>query len=48
MIERTKDEDIARFHSQKIVFSFEMMIRIKEAVVGLSSKSLAIALKVRT
>lgn len=45
IIERTKDEDIARFLSQKIVFSFEMMIRIKEAVVGLSSKSLALALK---
>ncbi|MCO5574933.1 hypothetical protein L7F22_028728 [Adiantum nelumboides] len=45
MIERTKDEDITKFNSQKITFSFDIMIRVKEAVVGLSSKSLALALK---
>ncbi|KAI5066848.1 hypothetical protein GOP47_0017376 [Adiantum capillus-veneris] len=45
MIERTKDEDITRFHNQKIMFSFDIMIRVKEAVVGLSTKSLALAMK---
>ena len=46
IIERTKEEDIVRFQSQKITFSFDMIVHIKEAMVGLSSRSLALALKV--
>lgn len=45
VIERTKDEDISRFHGQKIIFSFEIITCIKEAAVGLSSRTLALALK---
>eukprot|EP00250_Pteridium_aquilinum_P021412 c25114_g5_i1 orf=700-3336(-) len=45
VIERTKDEDIMRFRSQKIFLSFDIIVRIKEAVVGLSSRSLALAMK---
>lgn len=44
-IERTKDEDFQRFNRQKVHFSFEIMNSIKEAVVGLSSRCLASALK---
>ena len=46
IIERTKEEDIVRFQSQKITFSFDMIVHIKEAMVGLSSRSLTLALKV--
>ena len=45
-IERTKDDDISRFQTQKIHFNFDMIVRIKEAMVGLSSRSLTLALKV--
>ena len=45
-IERTKDDDISRFQTQKIHFNFDMIVRIKEAMVGLSSRSLALALRV--
>lgn len=44
-IERTKDEDLKRFTSHKIQFSFETLHLIKEAVVRLSSRCLALALK---
>eukprot|EP00249_Psilotum_nudum_P008774 c21500_g1_i2 orf=419-3229(+) len=44
-IDRTKDEDAKHFTTQNIHFSFDMVIRVKEAMVDLSSSLSALALK---
>ncbi|GJZ39130.1 formin-like protein 5 [Tanacetum coccineum] len=44
-LDRTKDEDVKKFKSQKIHFDFSILIRIKELMVDVSSKCKEVALK---
>nr|XP_043620374.1 formin-like protein 20 [Erigeron canadensis] len=44
-LDRTKDEEIKKFKSQKIHFDFSILIRIKELMVDLSSSCMELALK---
>ncbi|GJS11810.1 ribonuclease H-like domain-containing protein [Tanacetum coccineum] len=44
-LDRTKDEDVKKFKSQKIHFDFSILIRIKELMVDVSSKCMEVALK---
>ncbi|PRQ28864.1 hypothetical protein RchiOBHm_Chr5g0007601 [Rosa chinensis] len=46
-LERTKDEEIKKFKSQNIHFDFNILIRIKEAMVDVSSGCMELALKER-
>lgn len=46
MIERTKDEESKRFQIHNINFDFDVLLRIKESMVDLSSNCIEIALKV--
>lgn len=46
VVEGSKDEDFKRFTNQKIKFDFSIIGRIKEAMVGLSSRCLIQALEV--
>jgi hypothetical protein len=48
VVEGTKEEDDKRFTAQKIYFDFKILGRIKEGVVGVSSKCLLQALEVST
>ena len=45
-LDRTKDEEIKKFKSQKIHFDFGILIRIKELMVDVSSSCMELALKV--
>ncbi|KAI7734054.1 hypothetical protein M8C21_015034 [Ambrosia artemisiifolia] len=44
-LERTKDEEIKKFKSQKIHFDFAILTRIKELMVDVSSSCMELALK---
>ncbi|GKE13816.1 putative reverse transcriptase domain-containing protein [Tanacetum coccineum] len=44
-LDRTKDEDVKKFRSQKIHFDYCILIRIKELMVDVSSKCMEVALK---
>ncbi|GJT95891.1 retrovirus-related pol polyprotein from transposon TNT 1-94 [Tanacetum coccineum] len=44
-LDRTKDEDVKKFKSQKIHFDFSILIIIKELMVDVSSKCMEMALK---
>nr|GEZ52311.1 formin-like protein 5 [Tanacetum cinerariifolium] len=44
-LDRTKDEEVKKFKSQKIHFDFSILIRIKELMVDVSSKCMEVALK---
>ncbi|KAL5730183.1 hypothetical protein ACHQM5_003035 [Ranunculus cassubicifolius] len=46
-LDRTKDDETKRFQSQKITFDFHILVRIKEAMVDLSSSCMELALKER-
>ncbi|KAF7840247.1 uncharacterized protein G2W53_002545 [Senna tora] len=46
-LERTKDEESKKFKSHNIEFDFHMLIRIKEAMVDVSSNCMELALKER-
>lgn len=45
-LERTKDEESKKFQSHNIDFDFNILIRIKEAMVDISSSCMELALKV--
>lgn len=45
-LERTKDEESKKFKSQNIEFDFQILVRIKEAMVDVSSNCMELALKV--
>ncbi|XP_010245333.1 PREDICTED: uncharacterized protein At4g04980-like [Nelumbo nucifera] len=44
-VERTKDEESKRFQNQNITFDFEILVRIKEMMVDVSSNCMELALK---
>ncbi|XP_062162974.1 uncharacterized protein At4g04980-like isoform X2 [Alnus glutinosa] len=44
-IERTKDEESKKFQSHNIDFDFHILVRIKEAIVDVSSSCMELALK---
>ncbi|XP_076948847.1 uncharacterized protein At4g04980-like [Bidens hawaiensis] len=44
-LDRTKDDEIKKFKSQKIHFDFAILIRIKELMVDVSSSCMELALK---
>lgn len=44
-LDRTKDDEIKKFKSQKIHFDFGILIRIKELMVDVSSSCMELALK---
>ncbi|CAN6683270.1 unnamed protein product [Malus baccata var. baccata] len=44
-MERTKDDEAKKFQSQNIHFDFNILIRIKEAMVDVSSSCMEMALK---
>ncbi|KAI3710303.1 hypothetical protein L2E82_40081 [Cichorium intybus] len=44
-LDRTKDDEIKKFKSQKIHFDFGILIRIKESMVDVSSSCMEMALK---
>ncbi|KAJ7968508.1 putative Hydroxyproline-rich glycoprotein family protein [Quillaja saponaria] len=46
-LERTKDEEAKKFQSHNIHFDFQILIRIKEAMVDVSSSCMELALKER-
>ncbi|KAF8409313.1 hypothetical protein HHK36_005387 [Tetracentron sinense] len=46
-LERSKDEESKRFQSHKIHFDFEVLVRIKELMVDVSSSCMDLALKER-
>ncbi|KAK9056320.1 hypothetical protein SSX86_027410 [Deinandra increscens subsp. villosa] len=46
-LDRTKDEEIKKFKSQKIHFDFAILTRIKELMVDVSSSCMELALKER-
>lgn len=46
-MERTKDEEAKKFQSHKIHFDFNILIRIKESMVDVSSSCMELALRVR-
>jgi len=45
-LERTKDEESKKFKSHNIEFDFYIFIKIKEAMVDVSSNCMEVALKV--
>lgn len=45
-LERAKDEESKKFKSHNIDFDFSILVRIKEAVVDVSSGCMELALKV--
>lgn len=45
-LDRTKDDELKKFKSQKIHFDFGILIRIKESMVDVSSGCMELALKV--
>lgn len=45
-LERVKDEESKKFASHNIHFDFEILLRVKEAVVDVSSSCMELALKV--
>jgi beta-galactosidase beta subunit len=45
-MERTKDEESKKFQSHNIDFDFHILIRIKEAMVDVSSSCMELALQV--
>lgn len=45
-LERVKDEESKCFESHKIFFDFNILIRIKESMVDVSSDCIALALQV--
>lgn len=45
-MERTKDEEAKKFQAHKIQFDFNILVRIKELMVDLSSGCMELALKV--
>lgn len=45
-MERIKDDEAKKFQSQNIHFDFNILIRIKEAMVDVSSSCMEMALKV--
>jgi hypothetical protein len=45
-MERTKDEESKKFQSHNIDFDFHILVRIKEAIVDVSSSCMELALKV--
>lgn len=46
-LERTKDEESKRFQSHNIHFDFNILMRIKESMVDVSSSCMELALQVR-
>jgi len=46
-LERTKDEESKKFKGHNIEFDFHILIKIKEAMVDVSSNCMELALKVR-
>eukprot|EP00252_Welwitschia_mirabilis_P008225 TRINITY_DN19964_c0_g2_i1.p1 TRINITY_DN19964_c0_g2~~TRINITY_DN19964_c0_g2_i1.p1 ORF type:complete len:719 (+),score=165.02 TRINITY_DN19964_c0_g2_i1:221-2158(+) len=44
-VERAKDKESKAFQSQKIYFDYEILVRIKEAMVDLSSNCISLALE---
>lgn len=46
-MERTKDEESKKFKGHNIEFDFHILIKIKEAMVDVSSNCMELALKVR-
>lgn len=46
-MERTKDDEAKKFQSQNIHFDINILIRIKEAMVDVSSSCMEMALKER-
>jgi hypothetical protein len=47
-LERTKDEESKRLQSQNIHFDFNILVRIKESMVDVSSSCMELALKVNS
>lgn len=45
-LERTKDEETKKFQSHNIHFDFQILVKIKEAIVDVSSSCMELALKV--
>lgn len=45
-LERTKDEETKKFQSHNIHFDFQVLVKIKEALVDVSSGCMELALKV--
>jgi len=45
-LERTKDEEAKKFQSHNIHFDFNILVKIKEALVDVSSSCMELALKV--
>jgi hypothetical protein len=46
-LERTKDEESKKFKGHNIEFDFYILVKIKEAMVDVSSNCMELALKVR-
>ncbi|CAO2823810.1 unnamed protein product [Amaranthus hypochondriacus] len=46
-LERTKDEDVKKFQSHNIQFDFNILVKIKEAIVDVSSSCIELALRER-
>ncbi|KMT04318.1 hypothetical protein BVRB_8g183930 [Beta vulgaris subsp. vulgaris] len=46
-LERTKDEETKKFQSHNIHFDFQILVKIKEAIVDVSSSCMELALKER-
>lgn len=45
-LERTKDEETKKFQSHNIQFDFQILVKIKELMVDVSSNCMELALKV--
>jgi hypothetical protein len=45
-LERTKDDEAKKFKGHNIEFDFHILIKIKEAIVDVSSNCMELALKV--
>lgn len=45
-LERTKDEESKKFKGQNIQFDFHILVKIKEAIVDVSSNCMELVLKV--
>lgn len=45
-LERTKDDECKKFKGHNIEFDFHVLVRIKEAMVDVSSNCMELALKV--
>lgn len=46
MLEQIKDEEAKKFHRYNVEFNFNILVRIKESMVDVSSRCMELVLKV--